>query len=144
MTPGAESGHVERLAEVMTEERVVPVARMTDEGGEPLVREFESQLARGALPHATLRALAVDEQAIHVADDGGGTCDEPSRADHVRVRPARVARSVIPLLLRMCRMKTSEPGNLSEVRWIGLGSVTSGRSGGSFDKVPLYHYSGTL
>jgi hypothetical protein len=29
-------------------------------------------LVGGALPHAALHAFAVDEEAVHVADDGGG------------------------------------------------------------------------
>jgi hypothetical protein len=47
--------------------------------GEPLVGHSDAVLLRGTLPDTALQALAVDEETIHVADDGGGDAiDHPS------------------------------------------------------------------
>src|SRR4029079_6144642 len=68
----AEATHVERFAIVVTQQAIAFLRGMPDERRKSFVGHLHAVVARGSLPHATLQALAVDEQAVHVADDGGG------------------------------------------------------------------------
>ena len=72
MTRGAEPAHVERLTIVVTEKAVAFLRRVPDERRESFVGHLDAVVTRGGLPDATLEALAVDEQAVHVADNGDG------------------------------------------------------------------------
>ena len=69
----AESAHVERLAVVESEKAIALLRWVPDERRESFVGHLDAVVVRGSLPDATLETLAVHEQAIHVADDGGGT-----------------------------------------------------------------------